>query len=144
MLLYKRLLPSPSPYVDARECPTGPPTEPQTASPPVTARRSEAEAPATLTCASDPDPAVEGGGTQGKQGLHAAYICQKCTYVAACTIVTANGLLHYHYVTHLHFCTIYFVDNINIKIKLVILKDGGQKVVIQNLPEAYVAALMLK
>ena len=64
--------------------------------------------------------------------------------MAACTNVTANGLRHYHYVTHLHFCTIYFVDNINIKIKLVILKDGGQKVVIQNLPEAYVAALMLK
>ena len=60
------------------EYPTGPPTEPQTASPPVTARRSESEAPATLTCASDPDPAAEGGGAQGKQGLHATRI-----YVAA-------------------------------------------------------------
>ena len=91
MLLSKRLLPSLSPYVDAREWPTGPPTEPQTASPPVTARRSEAEASATLTCASDPDPAVEGGGTQGKQGLQRTFARSVLIYVAACTNVTANG-----------------------------------------------------
>ena len=66
------------------ECPTGPPTEPQTASTPVTARRSESEAPATLTCASDPDPAAEGG-AQGKQG----FACN--TYIRGSTNVTSNG-----------------------------------------------------